>query len=521
MPMTLCRWSMQKLMRVAAAIACAALGCGRGHSPPAARITVAVYAAGKEGAISGPLYHWKPEWENLAGAQLNIVEIPYAQLYERIMADARSGGGEFDGIVAPSFMYGDFIEEDYIVPIDDYRTSNQFPQWDANTVVPPIAVLHQWNGRWYGCPNDADGHILYYRKDVLSNPKFQKLFEQATGHSMDVPPRTWDAVAEIAETLSRLDWNENGKGDDFGISLHLKSGGQGYWHYMSLSAPFVVNPGKEVTRYENIYAFDPETMEPIVDSPGHVRGLEMLRRLARTGSVDQSSWGLEEAWSRFLSGEALFCFSWGDLGRLAQDATRSRVRGKLGCAVLPGTMEVWDRRNNSWKKLDKPNLVANTSGASWHGVITKAAKRPELVYHLFAFHAQKEINMFNIGQGWSGIDPGRTYQFLPPNGEARLEDYTRYGFDENDVKQYTNAYHENYYLTTASLEYLRIPGTSRFHAALDEEISLAMADTRIPADVAMKQVAAKWRTILADLDRRLGPGRIKSLYQQSIRYPKK
>jgi multiple sugar transport system substrate-binding protein len=514
--------------------------CSRTSTTPARpTITIAVYAAGKQGAISGPLYYWKERWEQQTGAGLEIVEIPYAQIYERVMADARSGGGEFDGVVAPSFMYGDFIEHDYIVPIDAFRrgadrpikpagsasnspagdaSPDHFPEWDEATVVPAISLLHQWNGVWYGCPNDADGHILYYRKDVLTDPHYQGEFERRTGKKLELPPRTWEAVAQIAEVFAELDWNGNGERDDFGIALHLKGGGQGYWHYMSLSAPYVVNPGPKVTRYENVYAFDPETMEPIIDSPGHVRALEMLRRLAKTGDSAQTSWGLEEAWARFLTGHALFCFSWGDLGRLAQDPQRAVVRGKLGCAVLPGAMEVWDRRANAWKKLDRPNLVANTCGASWHGVICKASQHPRLVYHLFAFHANRETNMFNIGQGWSGIDPGRTYQFLEPQGQAKLEDYTRYGFHENDVREYTNAYYENYYLTQARLEYLRIPGASRFYTALDEELSLAMADLSIPAGAAMKRAAEKWRTIRDDLARRLGPGRLKTLYQQSLGY---
>jgi multiple sugar transport system substrate-binding protein len=512
------QWTIGRLVLFAASGL--VLGCGgtREGQPVRPTVTIAVYAAGKQGAISGPLYHWKDQWEGATGAQLAIVEVPYAQLYERIMADARSGGGEFDGVVAPSFMYGDFIEHQYILPIDEFRSRPGFPNWDEKTVVPPIAALHQWNSVWYGCPNDADGHILYYRKDVLSDPENQRRFHQKTGRELRLPPRTWEELAEIAEAFAGVDWNGNGRRDDFGIALHLKGGGQGYWHYMSLSAPYVVLPGPAVTRFHNVYAFDPETMAPIVDSPGHVRALEMLRRLARTGSPDQTAWGLEEAWDSFLRGNALFCFSWGDLGRLAQDEARSAVRGKLGCSVLPGTLEVWDRQHRRWQKFDRPNLIANTSGASWHGVICKASKHPDLVYHLFAFHAEETTNMFNIAQGWSGIDPGRTYQFLAPQGEAKIEDYTRYGFDPNDVKEYTYAYYENYYLTGARLEYLRVPGTSRFHMALDEELSAALADPSSPAAAVMQRVAEKWRGILADFERGLGPGRLRELYRQSIGY---
>lgn len=498
-------------------------GCGKkaSDSEPEAmpEIVIAVYDGGKQGAISGPLYHWQEKWQTDNKAKLTIVPIPYAQLYEKIMADVRNGGGEFDGVMAPAFMYGDFIEHDYILPIDEFFNKPGFPQWEKESVVPPIAKLHQWDDVWYGCPNDADAHILYYREDILANEKYKQLYQEKTGKALRLPPRTWEDVAEIAETFEGVDWNENGADDEDGIALHLKVGGQGYWHYMSLSAPYVVNRGPEVTRYQNVYAFDPETMEPIIDSPGHVRALEMLRRLAKTGNKAQTSWGLDEAWNHFLQGNALFCFSWGDLGRLAQDAARSKVKGKLGCATLPGTMFVWSRKNNDWTELSHPNLVANTCGASWHGVICKNGRHHDLVYHLFAYHANRLVNMFNIGQGWSGIDPGRDYQFLTTQGgQARIEDYTQYGFDENDVTEYTGAYRENYFATTATLEYLRIPGATRFFTALDDELSRGMSDTSIPAEQIMKAVADKWRQIVSDMDRELGPGRLKTLYQQSIGY---
>ncbi|NIN66835.1 MAG: ABC transporter substrate-binding protein, partial [Anaerolineae bacterium] len=74
------------------------------------------------------------------------------------------------------------------------------------------------------------------------------------------------------------DWNEDGDPDN-GIALHLKVAGQGFFHFMSLSAPYVVlpypgDPPTQVTQYHNVYWFNPETMEPLINSPGHVRALE-------------------------------------------------------------------------------------------------------------------------------------------------------------------------------------------------------------------------------------------------------
>lgn len=42
-------------------------------------ITVTVNQGGPKGGISGPLYEWRDAWEQITGAKLNIVEIPYAE----------------------------------------------------------------------------------------------------------------------------------------------------------------------------------------------------------------------------------------------------------------------------------------------------------------------------------------------------------------------------------------------------------------------------------------------------------
>ena len=55
--------------------------------------TIGVYSAGQRGAISGPLYFWRPKFEELTGATYDIVEIPFAELREKIFTDFQTGAG--------------------------------------------------------------------------------------------------------------------------------------------------------------------------------------------------------------------------------------------------------------------------------------------------------------------------------------------------------------------------------------------------------------------------------------------
>src|SRR5436189_6460386 len=98
---------------------------------------------------------------------------------------------------------------------------------------------------------------------------------------------------------------------------------------MALSAPYVVTPylgqpHTKVTKYHNVYWFDPETMEPLINSPGHVRALETLIALSKAGSA--AMWGrrLGGAWAAFVRGRSVLVFACGEIGSRSEAATEPR-----------------------------------------------------------------------------------------------------------------------------------------------------------------------------------------------------
>jgi hypothetical protein len=123
------------------------------------------------------------------------------------------------------------------------------------------------------------------------------------------------------------------------IVLHLKVPTSLY--HTTLATSFAVTPG-EMSRTQGVYWFDPVDMTPLINSPGHVKALEYLKDLAQYGPAAHVSWSLGEAWDFFLRGKAIFNFSYGDVAPLAQDEARSKIRGKIGSAILPASDTYWD-----------------------------------------------------------------------------------------------------------------------------------------------------------------------------------
>jgi multiple sugar transport system substrate-binding protein len=479
------------------------------------KFTIGVYSAGQRGAVSGPVYFWRNKFQELTGATYDIVEIPFAELREKIFTDLQTGEGKYDIIINCSNYYGDYIANDWILPIDKYFNDPRMPKWDQKSISPAVASLYKWGDHWYGGNNDHDAMIMYFRKDIINDPKWQAAFKKETGHAMPVKMDTWDDVYEICKFFNGKDWNGDGK-PDHGITLHLKVGGQGFFHFMALSAPYVVipNPGKPATkvdRYHNVYWFDPVTMEPLINSPGHVAALEMLIKLSKTGTSAMWGWSLGEAWADFLSGKALMTFSWGDVGSLAEDPTQSVVMGKVGARGIPGTMHPYDLQQKKFLNLPKANLVGNQVGCSWHPVISKYAKNPELCYYWMALQATPSINHFHVEEGWSGLNPGTTYDWFPPYGTASPDEYAAAGWNKEDAVAYVNAYQDNFYSYPIFQNYLRIPGAPEMQEVWDVHLSEAITG-QVTAKQALDRTAEDWKRIINDT----GKAQLLKLYQESI-----
>lgn len=481
-------------------------------------LTLGVLASGTRGVISGAPYFWREAFEAVTGAELEIIEIPFEQMLTTLTVDFTTGQNTYDVIMNASWFYGDYISNDWIIPIDDYLTAEGYPVWEPEKVAAPLQQLLKWEGRWYGVVNDGDAQMFYYRRDILEDPEWQAAYLEETGEEMPVPPRTWQQMLKVAQFFNGKDWNGDGDPDD-GVSLHLKVGGQGFFHYMALSAPFAITPAEGddptvVTKYDNIYWFDPDDMTPVINSPGHVAALEFLKELAATGSPSQFGWELGEAWDNFLNGNAVMLYSWGDVGSLAQDPNSSTIQGKLGGAPILCS-EVWyDREIGEFvEDPENPNCVGNLVGASWHGVISSASDVPDLAYYFLAMQATPPILFWNVTYGWTGVDPSSTPHLFPPAGEASVEDYVAAGYNADDVESYITAYGENLFGFPTSQTYLRIPGTPEYWNILDIRLAEAMTDQLEPQE-ALDLVAEEWEEITEDIGREF----LLDIYQRSIGY---
>jgi multiple sugar transport system substrate-binding protein len=453
-------------------------------------------------AISVALLEVKDEFEAATGARLDIVRLPGVEHYPTLISDMTNHTGKYDASIAAAWWVGDLVAGGHLLSYDRLYGDPRFPKWDIDDVLPGPRALLSYGGRKYMVAYDHDGQVLYYRRDLLNDPRQQAAFRQRYGYPLAVP-QTWSQLRDAAEFFNGQDLNGDGK-PDHGVVLALQPGSQGMFNFMTLSASFVIGPDNP-----RLYWFDPRTMEPLIKSPGHVRALEVLVGLVKLGPREMLTWNHGRGWDHFLAGRAAFALTWGDLGALAQQPG-SQVRGKTGAAPAPGTHEYYDLVRHRWSATPGVNHVGNTSGASWAGVISRYSKAPEATYFLLALLATKQKSQVYAARGWDGVDPGRKFHMLPPEGTGSLQPYLQANWDPADIGDYLGAFQRTF-SNTQQVPYLRMPGAYSYWLALDLRLMQAASGQLSPA-AALEAAAIDFEEITI----RLGRERQRESYRTSL-----
>ena len=145
-----------------------------------------------------PLNFSGPLWEELTGIKINVVEIPFDEMFPKTMAEFRAGTGAYDVLnVVPSQM-PDLVKAGVMEPLDDYIDKHGFRE-HLETIAP--VYRDNWmtvNDMTYGLPDDGDVFILYYRKDLFEDLENQAEFASKYGYDLS-PPQGWQQFDQIAE----------------------------------------------------------------------------------------------------------------------------------------------------------------------------------------------------------------------------------------------------------------------------------------------------------------------------------
>jgi len=432
--------------------------------------------------IAKPVQMFAPDWERLTGGKVNLITAPWAELYPKMYSSFALGAHVYDIVIFPAAWLPDFAGSGFLAPLDEFIAADPDIAWVLPVYRGPIV---NWAGHVYAVPVDGDCHIFYYRKDALENPDYQAQFKEKYGYDLPVPPRTWKEVKDIAEFFNGWDWDNDGR-VEYGVVEARRKDDQAYWTFFSRAAGYVATSDLPGALF-----FNPDTMEPLINSPGHIQALKDYIEIMDYGVPGMINMDSGEIRTVFAAGEAAMAIDWGDIGVIADTSEESTVKGQVGYAILPGSNDVWNYKTGEWMHFDEPNQAPYLAFGGWVAGIDAKSPNIEAAYDFISFLSSPENSYISVTTPETGFNPYRASQF------EKLAGWYGYGFVHPD--EYLAAIRDTIAHPNVQPD-LRIPGGARYFEALDAQLALAVAGQKTP-EQALNDVAAAWEQITEELGR--------------------
>ena len=256
---------MKKLLAGAAALGILA---GAGAARAAGEFDgVTINVMTQTGAIQEPLQRRAPEFEALTGAKVNVIAVPFVDLYQKVLTDWASGTNSVDAAVfAPQWMV-DYIAGGYLEDLTPRVAADQaIEQEDVGAFFRDFS--QKYGDKTYMITLDGDFHMMYYRTDVL----------EAAGLK---PPTTWDEYLEVAKAVHGQDMNGDGT-PDFGSCIGKKRNAQSYWFITDVIGSMTQSKGTSQGTF-----FNTADMTPLVDNEAFRKSLEFMSASTQYGPPDE------------------------------------------------------------------------------------------------------------------------------------------------------------------------------------------------------------------------------------------
>jgi multiple sugar transport system substrate-binding protein len=399
-----------------------------------------------------PLNFSGPLWQEATGIRVNVIEVPTAEMFTKILQEHRAGTGAYDALnVIPAWM-PDLVRAGALEPLDEYVDKYGYRQ-ELQTIAPVYRDNQMmFDGKIYSFPDDGDVFILYYRTDILGDPEIQAAFREQHGYDLPVPPTTWKEFDEVGAFISAY------------------TGNKPYGAAFFRDPPYGQFMFQERFRNEGGRFFDPETMKATINSAAGVKVFNDWLAENEWMPPGVQTWGFVEDLAAFLQGDTAMTISWPPYGRWAAGygtdeealswVPRSQIAGKVGYAMPPG---------------GHPQLAAGFALS-----LSASSRKKEAAYLFMQWLNSEEISLKRVQLPTALRDPFRDSHFVSEEYMSRWP----------EAPQYLAALHEG---AVKGLLDLSIIQTDRYEEALRQGISRLWAGEDPQA--ILDDVAAQWDQI--------------------------
>jgi multiple sugar transport system substrate-binding protein len=283
-----------------------------------------------------------PEFEKMTGITVVWDEMQENALMDKLLVEGEATSYDIV-MTCPEFMPSQ-IDLNALYPLDEYISDkNKTPQWyDYEDLMEAYRLMLSHEGKTYGVPFAGETVFTMYRKDV-----FDEL-------GLEVP-KTMSDLLNTAKILKEK------KPDNYGITFRVRLGWEFCYMYSCFMFPF---GGAFI---------NPTDGSVVMNSPENKKALQFMNDILEYGPVGIKAFSFDEAWSSFMTGDALMTIEASAAAAEFENPEKSVAAGKIGYAPMPegpagGYSGVW----------------------GWGFAITNASKNKDAAWAAIAYLTSKE-----------------------------------------------------------------------------------------------------------------------------------
>jgi multiple sugar transport system substrate-binding protein len=292
----------------------------------------------------------KSEFEERTGIKVVIEMYEHSEAVNKVMLDLNSKRGRYDFILQPHRELGRFVENGHLEPLEKFMADKSL----RDPSFMPEKQLYQslwkeiswYEGKVYGFPFTALTMYMWYRDDLLNDPKERAGFKAKFGYDLK-PATNWKEYTEIAQWFNRPD-----KGF-YGTALQGKRHEALWYEWLN----FLYSFGGDMLDVKS----GSECGPVIVNSPRAVASLEYYKSLMDYSPADTLNYTWDDVMALMQQGKVYQLIMWNDATyAVAEDHEASTVAGKMGFDLVPqgeggkvGQVEGWTYLVPSYSKNQK------------------------------------------------------------------------------------------------------------------------------------------------------------------------
>jgi multiple sugar transport system substrate-binding protein len=314
------------------------------EAPAGGGVTIVV--AGVQGVETAGIKSVIPEWEQNTGNKVEFIELPYANLQEKIFTDVQAGAGSYDVIFIDDPWFPFLAGGGYLTPLSQfgYEPDPDFVQrsLDVSSWPPPFGPRTPGTSadaqpELYALPAVGNVQLFWYRTDILT----------------EEPATIADLIAALREKADPA------------------NGLYGYVHRGARGNPIVTNFNAWNWSYGGDI-FD-DQWNVVINGPKSVQALTDYIDLLPLAPTGAANFNADEVGAAMLNGSSIAAIVWPAFNTQIDDPAKSQVSGKI--AVIP---------------FPKGEKQTSQLG-NWLLAIPTTAKSPEVAFDFAQWATSPEV----------------------------------------------------------------------------------------------------------------------------------